>query len=113
MIKFALWLIRLLWTLKKDDRDSLKASVTRWLNWQEDWDRKANKVGVKNIHDGILNQLPMGAGYVLLVSQSQAKDWRSVDVEITFTSNLSKREAVEVLRRTQQTLLIDTNGTNV
>lgn len=61
-------------------------------------------MNVQNVHDGILNSLPMGAGYVLLVSQSQAKDWKEVDVEITFTSNLSNREALEVLNVVKRTL---------
>jgi len=105
MIKWSIWLIRVLWKLNKKDRASLYESVTRWINWEEDWDRKANKVDVKSIHDVILNYVPMGAGYVLLVSQSQARDWMAVDVEITFSSNLSNTQVVDILDRTQRTLM--------
>src|SRR5258705_1736702 len=105
MIKWSIWFIRVLWKLNKHDRASLRNAVTRWTNWEEDWDRRNNKVDVKSIHDVILNYVPMGAGYILLVSQSQATNWTAVDVEITFSSNLSNTQAVEILDKTQRTLM--------
>ena len=102
MIKFTLWFIGTLWALKKQDRASLREAITRWQKWEQD--KNTHKVDVKSIHHGIVNYLPMGAGYVLLVSQSQTQDEMKVDVEITFSSNLTNVQAVEILNSTKRTL---------
>ena len=104
-VRFSIWLARTVWKLKKQDREPICDAINRWIDWEEDWDRRSGKVDVKNIHQTLLQYLPMGAGYVFLVSQSQAKDYRSVDVEITFSSNLDKTQALELLNSTERTLI--------
>lgn len=102
MIKFVAWLIRVLWKLNKRDRNSLRAAVTRWIDW--DQDKAYNKIDVKASHDAIMDFLPMGAGYVLIVSQSESSNPMDVNVEITFSSNLSNEQSLEVLKSVQRKL---------
>jgi hypothetical protein len=115
-LKFALWLIRVMRSLSKEDCASLKSAIDRLMTY-EDEKYMSNNGDItrqqhfnKALHQAIMSMVPQGVGYVF-VANSLASD-RSRDrfyegppaFQTLSMSNLKDEDAIRVMETSLRSL---------